>query len=422
MKLLISTLPATGHVNPALPLAARLVERGHEVLWHTGEAYAPQVKATGARFVPYDQAADLRRLPAEPDPGTKGMAAGVSALRKLLIDRMPGQLADYEAILADFPADLLVTDMCAVGAATLRDKGGPAYATLGINPLVTTDPEIPPFTSSRPPATSFVAQLPNRLAHFLTRRVLDPKLRAALDTHRAGLGLPPFPRDRLALDITRSPYLHLMPTTEAFEFPRRRMAPHIHFVGPLLPDPPAAFDAPEWWDELAAHEGRVVHVTQGTVATDPTALLRPAVEALAEEDVLVVATGPDPAGTLGALPDNVRWAPFIPHARLLPHVSVMITNAGYNGVLTALAHGVPLICAGRTEDKTAVSARVAWSGAGLDLRTDRPDAPTLRRAVRTVLTTPSYRAAATRLRTDFATHDAPTEASELLEELATRTG
>ncbi|WP_110943806.1 glycosyltransferase [Streptomyces niger] len=418
MKLLLSTLPAAGHVNPALPLAARLVERGHDVLWHTGEAYAPQVTATGARFAPYDHAADLRRLPAEPDPGSKGPAAGVSALRKLLIDRMPGQLADYEALLADFPADLLVTDMCAVGAATLRDKGGPAYATLGINPLMTTDPEIPSFTSSRPPATSFLGQLPNRLAHFLTRKVLDPKLRAALDAHRADLGLRPFPRDRLALELTRSPYLHLMPTTEAFEFPRRRLAPHIRFVGPLLPAPPADFDAPEWWDELAAYEGRVVHVTQGTVATDPAALLRPTVEALAAEDVLVIATGPNPADTVGSLPDNVRWAPFVPHAHLLPHVSVMITNAGYNGVLTALAHGVPLICAGRSEDKAAVSARVAWSGAGLDLRTARPTVPALRRAVHTVLNTPTYRTAATRISEDFARHDGPNEAAKLLEGLA----
>jgi hypothetical protein len=43
------------------------------------------------------------------------------------------------------------------------------------------------------------------------------------------------------------------------------------------------------------------------------------------------------AGSLGDLPANVRVAPFVPHAELLPHVDAMVTNAGYNGVLTALA-------------------------------------------------------------------------------------
>jgi len=62
----------------------------------------------------------------------------------------------------------------------------------------------------------------------------------------------------------------------------------------------------------------------------------------------------------------------------------MIISAGYNGVLAALKHGVPLICAGRTEDKADVSARVAWCGAGIDLQTDKPSEASIRNAVRTV--------------------------------------
>jgi hypothetical protein len=51
---------------------------------------------------------------------------------------------------------------------------------------------------------------------------------------------------------------------------------------------------------------------------------------------------------------------------------VMVTNGGYGGVQMALSYGVPLVVAGASEDKPEVGARVAWSGAGLNLKTGKP--------------------------------------------------
>lgn len=50
-----------------------------------------------------------------------------------------------------------------------------------------------------------------------------------------------------------------------------------------------------------------------------------------EEDVLVVTTGGRPASSikLDPLPDNVRVETFIPYNKLMPHVSVMLTNRSY---------------------------------------------------------------------------------------------
>jgi UDP:flavonoid glycosyltransferase YjiC (YdhE family) len=56
-----------------------------------------------------------------------------------------------------------------------------------------------------------------------------------------------------------------------------------------------------------------------------------------------------------------------------------------------MEHGVPLVTAGRTEDKIEVTARVAWSGVGIDLHTDRPTAEQVRDAVRRVLAEPTFR-------------------------------
>ncbi len=412
---LITCMPAAGHVAPLLPLATRLRARGHTVLWHAGQDYAEQVTRTGAEFLPFHDAPDFAAIPVEPDPGARGPAAALSVLRRLWIDRIAGQVADYERILRARPVDAMIVDMCSIGAATLRERGGPPYATLGINPLVTSDPEIPPFASSRPPATSALGRMRNRAAHRFTRLFMR-RLNALLNAERARLDLPPLPRGRDLSDLLRSPLLHLQPTTLAFEYPRRGLEPQVHFVGPLIPAPPADPALPDWWGELDGSRP-VVHVTQGTVATDPTALVGPTLDALAGHDdrsALVVVTGE----VTGPVPANARVARFLPHPLLLPKVDVMVSNGGYNGVLTALAHGVPLVVAGRSEDKAAVCARVAWSGAGISLGTDRPSARQVGDAVRAVLRDPSYRDNARRIQADFARHDAAGESADLLEQLA----
>ena len=136
----------------------------------------------------------------------------------------------------------------------------------------------------------------------------------------------------------------------------------------------------------------MILVNQGTVATEPHELLQPALTALAGEDALVVAvTGGRDPGELGQVPANARVERFIPFERLLPYVSVLVTNGGFGAVQLALAAGVPIVAAGQTEDKIEVSARVGWSGVGVNLRTQTPRRDFITAAVRQVLADPSYR-------------------------------
>jgi UDP:flavonoid glycosyltransferase YjiC (YdhE family) len=211
-----------------------------------------------------------------------------------------------------------------------------------------------------------------------------------------------------------TPYLYLQATAAEFEYPRSRLEGRpFHFVGPLLPGPSPRFDPPPWWPEL--DEGRpVILVTQGTSARAPDQLITPSIEALAGSGMLVVITG---QSGLGPLPGNVRAAPFLPYDVLLPKLSVVVTNGGYGTVQQALAHGVPIVAAGMTEDKPEVCARVQWSGAGVYLRTRKPTPAKLRSAVRRVLATPRYAAGARRMAAAFAAHDAPQEIAGLVEEL-----
>jgi UDP:flavonoid glycosyltransferase YjiC (YdhE family) len=138
-------------------------------------------------------------------------------------------------------------------------------------------------------------------------------------------------------------------------------------------------------------ERRIVLVAQGTAATDMGQLIEPALAGLADEEVLVVAvTGAD-ASLPTHLPDNAQVASFVPFERLMPYVDVFVTNGGYGGVQLALAHGVPIVAAGRTDEDVEVGARVAHSGVGINLRTQSPTPAQLRDAVWRVLGEPNFR-------------------------------
>jgi len=430
MKVLISTMAFAGHVNPMQPLCRELVRRGHQVVWLTGDEFEAKATIAGASFraasrdsVTYDITNAVPSYGADGAHAGEGasLASATAVLRRLLLDRVPAQVHDYQEALADFPADIVLVDLAAYGAHCLRELTGIPYATLGINPLVTPDPEIPPWGFGKQPPATFLGRWANKFVHAAAAVLLYPKLSKILNEKRAAVALPPLSSSTAFLDAARSDMLHIMPTTPAFEFPRRNLPPSVKFVGPLLPiweDENGI--TPDWWGELVARpKSSVVHITQGTVTADTSKLIKPALLALsAHPELLIIVTNPgSPNDEITDMPPNARGASFVPHSRLLPHVGVMVTNAGYNGVLAALSYGVPLVCAGRTEDKADVSSRVAWCGAGIDLATDTPAVEAIEKAVLCILRESKFRDAAARVAKDFASHDGPREAAEQLEKV-----
>jgi UDP:flavonoid glycosyltransferase YjiC (YdhE family) len=117
----------------------------------------------------------------------------------------------------------------------------------------------------------------------------------------------------------------------AFEYPRPDATVPLHFIGPLTS--PSAIPTPPWRSDLD-RPGPVVLVSQGTIANrDFTELVRPTVQALADQDMLlIVTTGGPPVEKLGPLPLNVRAAEYLPYDKLFPQLDVMVTNGGYGGV------------------------------------------------------------------------------------------
>jgi UDP:flavonoid glycosyltransferase YjiC (YdhE family) len=421
-RFLIGTMPVTGHVGPALPIARELVARGHEVRWYTGSRFRSRVEATGAQYIPMKSAPDFdERDFDQAFPGRvplKGLPKLKWDIKHIFADSTVGQVRDYTEILRDYPADVTLSDTGFLGGAYIHEKGGPPWAMFGITALTINSRDTAPFGLGLPPNATAPGRVRNRLLNWALDHVLFRDVVAHTDRVRARSGLPPARKG--IFDAPLSPFLYLQGTTPSFEYPRSDLPPQVHFIGPFLPEAPAEFAPPPWWDQLK--EGRpVVHVTQGTLATASDQLIVPALRALANDNVLVVAaTGNKPVESvrLDPLPANARVEQFIPYYHLMPFVDVVVTNGGYGGVQSALAKGIPLVVAGQTEDKLEVSARIAWSGAGINLKTQNPTPDQIRQAVQEVLDVPRYRQAAQRIHADFARHNAPLEAADLLERLA----
>ncbi len=424
-RFLVCTTPFVGHVTAMTPVVARLVERGNEVRWYTGSKFRETVETTGATYIPMTTPTDFddQRLGATFPEWNRlsGLSALKFMIKHICTDSAVGQVRDIQEITRDFPADVVLSETTFLGSRWAHELGGPPWAILNSLPLPISSRDTAPFGLGFPPPRSIPGRLRARLLYTLISRGVFRDVERYTKKVRAGVGLPP--TGTYVMDNMVSPYLYLQGTVESFEYPRSDLPPQVHFVGPVIPPVAADFQPPTWWKDLEG-ERRVVHVTQGTLTTDAGQLLEPTIEALADEDMLVVATtggNPVESVAIDPMPDNVRIEPFIPHGHLLPHVDVMVTNGGYNGVHMALSHGVPLVAGGTTEDKPEVCARIAWTGVGINLGTDRPGKRAISQAVHRIFTEISFQLRAADLSREIAGHNPPDEAAALLEELA-RTG
>jgi UDP:flavonoid glycosyltransferase YjiC (YdhE family) len=419
-RFLIASQPITGHVLPVIPVVRALVKRGHEVWWYLGRKFRAQAEAAGAHFVGYEQAYDYDDRDYDAAFPGRSALTGLNQIRfdmlKMFVEQAGKQHRDLTAILARFPADVVLGDPSMFAAVTVEEKGGPPSAIYNVSCLGLAGREVAPFGLGLLPSASPLGIVRNRVLAYVAPNVVFRQASQALARQCAKIGVRPRKFEGGVL----SPNLFLQPTVEAFEYPRSDLPPQIHFIGALLLDRPTDFMMPSWWDELVAAGRPVVLVTQGTVATAPKELVVPTISGLVDDDLLVVAVGvrdPDELG-LASLAPNVRVERFIPFASLMPFVDVYVTNGGFGGVQYALSNGVPMVVVGTTEDELEIGNRVAYAGAGINLRTATPTPQQVADAVRTVLRDPRYRASTEAIQADLSRHNAPQEAATLLERLA----
>jgi len=407
-SILIASCPIHGHVTPLLAVTRHLIARGHRVRFLTGARYRDAVESAGADFLP---------LPAEADFDDSDMDAafpegvgltGVAGIRydigTIFVRPMRAHLRALDAAIAAEKTDAVLVESLFIGAVPLltRPRGErPAVINLGIVPLGITSRDTAPFGLGIPPMRGPIGHLRNRALTFVARHIIFggvQKQAARLVREATGAKLQTF-----FMDAASRADAIVQFSVPGFEYPRSDLPTPVHFVGPVSRTAPSDAHLPDWWHELDGSRP-VVHVTQGTIANrDYDDLIAPTMAGLADADVLVVvSTGGRDVSTLGPLPANVRASAYLPYDELLKRTDVFVSNGGYGGVHYALEHGVPIVVAGTTEEKIEVSARIAWSGVGINLATNRPTAQQVREGVLAVIAEPRYRRASERIGAEIA--------------------
>ncbi len=422
-RILIATTPADGHLNPMVALARELVNRGHTVWWYTGKVFQRKIELLGANYKPMQAAYDfggMGREEAFPQTkGLQGVSAFIKSLKSIFIEQAPKQMEDILKLLEEFPADLLIGDDMCYGLGFVHEKTGIPLVNISNSIYIYSSKDTAPIGLALPPDNSLLGQIRNIVLNFCSDRIILRELKTYIDHTRARVGLSPINKSTLD-SISQPPNLYLLGTVPEFEYPRSDLYEQAHFVGAFISPPVEDFNPPAWWNDLDSHRP-VVLVTQGTVANhELNDLIVPTIRALADEDVLVIATtGGVPVENIkiDPLPDNVRVEQFIPYHFLLPHIDVVLTNGGYGGVQLALSNGVPVIVAGTTEEKAEIATRVAWAGVGINLKTGTPSEKEIRSAVKTILHEPDYQNKTRQLQVNYQHYDAPQRAADLSEQL-----
>lgn len=410
--ILVCATPAPGHVNPMLTIASSLAERGHTVTFTTSDCFQSQVEAAALRFVPLQGKANIDyRAMDQHFPDRLLIPAGVDRLiydfKHVFIDMIPDQHRTIETIESDSAVDLILTDTMFLGTFPQLlnlHRERPPVISCGITPLF--------FVTSRdrPPLGLPNPLLEQPIDYRPEHREFQAALRPANDHLAEILGQMqvPAPSNFFLDALATLPDRYLQLTGSSFELPCSDLPENVRFVGPVSQKRANDFEEPEWWSELDSGKP-VVLVTQGTIAnSDWSELIEPAIQALATDDVIVVAAlgTNEPKSFSVPVPANVHVTPFVPFDKLMPKVDLFITNGGYGAVQQSLANGVPVLVAGATEDKPFVASRVAWSGCGIDLETAHPSPEVIRSAALAVFADPLFRVRARQMADHFAQYDA----------------
>ncbi|MFF2270683.1 nucleotide disphospho-sugar-binding domain-containing protein [Agromyces sp. NPDC058136] len=414
-EVMIAVMPFHGHVAPMAAVAEAFLAAGHGVRVYTGAAHASRFEGLGARVIPWNAAPDFDEhdLPATFPTlrGRKGPRQMLANVEEVFVRTAAAQAVDLTRAYDEQRWDAIVADGLSVGAHLASELTSTLWVTVSIVPLTIPSRDLPPPIFGLRPARNFAGRLRDRALRSLSG-VASRGISRAYAEQRTIAGLPP---DGLKLEQAfMSPDLVCASGVAELEYPRSDLATQVVFVGELTRPRPDDTPLPVWWPDVESSALPIVHVTQGTLNVDPHDLIEPAFAAFGRQRVLLVAaTGrADAPGLPFPAPSNARVAGLVPYAVLLPRLDVMLTNGGWGGVLAALGHGIPLIVAGGDLDKPEIAARVAWAGAGVNLRTGRPRARAVLRAWRRVNADPGYRANARRIAESLAAHDGPREVVE----------
>lgn len=383
-KIAFFCIPAHGHTNPMLPVAAELVKRGDMVRFYSFNEFEEKIKATGAEFISCDSF--LPELTRRQEANLRKVSTTEMTIQDIHITLNMDDFLNKE--FKSFKPDAVYTDsVCFWGKLNAWKHNVPmvvSTSTFAFNQL-----------SSR-----YMKNSPKEMADMVFGL---PKISKELKK------LKPYGyqiKSVLSLIQSDNSTDSVVYTSKKFQPYAESFSDHYIFTGPsvfseILPDKKKARP--------------LVYVSMGTVINDRPDFYGKCIDALKDMDVDVIIScgnyvSPD---NLGKLPDNIKVFPYVNQLDILSRADAFITHCGMNSVSESLYMAAPMILYPQTGEQYAVARRTAEAGAGLLLSDDSADG--IRRAVEEVLSKPAYAKAASEYSSDFRSCSGAAKAAQFIE-------
>ena len=325
MRIALATVGTTGDVRPFATLAARLVERGHDVTAISWPVHRTALSQPGVQVEVAGPHADPSRIAA--------VAAAAADRRPL---EQVGVLRDFH--LADGEAHyrrlrellpgndlVLLHGIHSLAQAAAVDLGIP-WATAVFDPvLLPTSSAPPPGMPSLGPGNRFLWGMLDRMLQRAARPLEDLLQRAG----SAQRGLPLF--------RARSPLLHLVACSPALIRVPPDLPPATHLTGAWLDrSPPSPLPA-----ELAAFlaDGPTpIVITFGSMAGAAADEMATAIRGMLDGGRRVMLQG-----DAGEPSPNLLSIGAVDHRALFPRASLVVHHGGAGTTHAAVAAGVPSV-------------------------------------------------------------------------------
>jgi MGT family glycosyltransferase len=372
MKVIFFNIPATGHINPMLPVIAELVKRGEQVICVNTEAFRAAHERVGAQFIAYP---DVPQLEALVLPTAKtNLQENALKLVRLAEYLLPALL---ELVERERPDYIIHDSLAGWGRQVawrfnVRHIG--TITTFALNTKAV--PRIP-LSMFAHALWSIVVRLP---AYLQIANGMQQKHGVR------GVGL--------IGALMNVGMLNIVFTSAAFQPARQTFGKDFVFVGPAFGERPHDAEFP--FDQIRRP---AIYIAFGTILNDRPDFYRLCFQAFADHrGTVVLAAGKNTdLAALGTIPDNFIVRPFVPQLEVLQHSDLFITHGGMNSVHEGLAFGVPLIVMPQHMEQEMVARQVVMHRAGVLMDDTTVTAESLRSAVQQVLADSSYQTNAARL-------------------------
>ncbi len=409
--------PVSGHLHPFGALGRTLIARGHRVTLVHMQDLAPRAESEGLEFAPVGETSHPSgTLPKS--LATLGRLDGFAALRFTIGEvRKTTEmlLRDGPAALRSHGVDALLVDQTEPAGATLADHLGLPFVTVCNALALNREDNVPPPFSDWSFSETPLARLRNRFGYGLSDWILRG-VRSVVASHRQRWNLPP----HLRPEDSFSRLAQLSQQPSAFDFPRKRLSPGFHYVGPLRAPSLRPISFP--WEKL---DGRpLIYASLGTLQNGKERLFRHFAEACQTLECQLVIThgGGLDSQTAASLPGNPLVVGYAPQLEVLAHARLTLTHAGLNTVLDSLSHGVPMVAVPITYEQPAIASRIRWTGSGRIVPFRGLKVPMLREAIADVLHNPMYSIQAHKVQRSIQDAGGVTRAAGIVESVFCRGG